>query len=152
MVSVLYAVIAPTLASRSDKIPPIAAPREPPTSGTQDTNDVNRDADMPTSCQGDPVSWLHSPSTHQGNAASQIFARGNRRVAQRRGKRYGYQAKDVRIEWERRREEKESENRKQLEWKGNERIQEKWGGRGSRRKGGALGAEGNMMVGGALGS
>lgn len=62
-----------TFASRSDNTPPIAAPREPPTNGTQDTNMVSCDDDIPTSCHGEPESWLHTPSMHQGYSSSQTF-------------------------------------------------------------------------------
>lgn len=55
-----------TFAMRSDKMPPIIAPREPPTSGTQDTNSSRCEAGMPMSCHGELESVLQEPSTHHG--------------------------------------------------------------------------------------
>lgn len=61
-----------TFAIRSDKMPPIIAPREPPTSGTQDTNNSRWEAGMPMSCHGELESVLQEPSMHHGYDSSQI--------------------------------------------------------------------------------
>lgn len=75
-----------TCATRSDKKPPIIAPIEPPTRGTHDTNHSSWEADIPTSCQGEPVSLLQQPSTHHGKASLQTcLFRRRRSVRQKCG-------------------------------------------------------------------
>lgn len=68
-----------TFAIRSDKMPPSIAPREPPISGTQDTNNSRWEAGMPMSCHGELESVLQEPSMHHGKDSSQTCRHGHHR-------------------------------------------------------------------------